>query len=206
MKRSDGQHGGGVANAAVWQRSQSTGCGGKRDRKPPAKSGRECGHAHHILGHSRIVLQNQLFRRPHKRQLPMDIDGSTAHSRGDRGAMAVATLGRPSGCGGWARQCDLWTSGRGPSAALVVPSNPRGAQTRRSQRSHTDSCGKERKKEKKAGAHERFFLRFSSNEIQWAEQNREPTRGGGRRGRRGGLGVLPQSRVICFVLFVIVLF
>ena len=33
--------------------------------------------------------------------------------------MAVAALGRPSGCGGWARQCDLWTSGRGPSAALM---------------------------------------------------------------------------------------
>ena len=125
VKRWDGQHGGRVANAAVWQRSQSTGFGGKRERNPPSQNGRECGRAHHILGHSRILLQNQLFRGPYERQLPMDIDGSSTHSRGDRGAMAVAALGRPGGCGGRARQCALWTSGRGPSAAPVGLGHPR---------------------------------------------------------------------------------
>ena len=86
--------------------------GGKRERNPPCQTGRECGRAHHILGHSRILLQNQLFRGPHERQLPMDIDGSSTHSRGDRGAMAVAALGRPGGCG---------NAPSGPLAEVLAP-------------------------------------------------------------------------------------
>ena len=139
------QHGGRVANAAVWQRTQSSGCGGKRNRKPPAKNGREFGRAHHILGHSRIILQNQLFLRPHKRKLPMDIDGSSTHSRGDRGAMAVAALGRPLGGSGWARQYDLVTSGRGPRAALgsqeTPPQTPRRAPAPDDREKHAEEVG-----------------------------------------------------------------